>query len=101
METSPNWPFLDAPATPCVTTIHVTSGRSPIVSVSRERDEDGELTWQFHCAEPFKMEDAQLVRLDTILAIDPSMNVMADLPIGFEATRASANARWNRHPNRG
>lgn len=43
------------------------------------------------------MEEAQLVRLDTILAIDPSMDVMADLPIGFEATRTSANARWNRH----
>jgi hypothetical protein len=43
------------------------------------------------------MEDAQLVRLDTIFSIDPSMRELADLPLGFEATRTSANARWNRH----
>lgn len=98
MNTNSDWLFPDDPATPCVTTIHVTDGSSTIVSVCRARDDDGELTWQFHSAEPFKMKDAQLVRLDTILSIDPSMHELADLPLGFEATRTSANARWNRHP---
>lgn len=101
METNSQWPFEDEPETPCVTTSHVTSGRNPIVSVSREKDEDGELTWQFHCAEPFKMEDAQLVRLDTILAVDPSMRELADLPLGYEAKRASANSKWTRHKQQG
>lgn len=90
----PSWPFEDAPATPSVTTTHVTSGAMPITYASRELDEDGEITWQFHCAIPFDMDDAQLVRLDTVANIDGTVNQLAKLPIGFAAKRSSSSEPW-------
>jgi hypothetical protein len=97
MKNNLSWPFQDDPGTPCVTTKSVTSRQRPILYVSRETDEDGELTWQFHCAEKFRMENAQLVRLDTIFATDASVGELGDLPLGYEARRTSPDGRWMRN----
>lgn len=37
----------------------------------------------------------KLVRLGTILKIDPSINEVADLPIGFGARRLAIGQPWN------
>ena len=69
----------------------------PILYVSHELDEDGDPTWQFHCVVvPFKMEDAQLVRLDTVVALDASVVPLCDLPVGYAAKRSAIGAPWNR-----
>jgi len=88
------WPFDDAPETPVVTTLHVTSRAMPIMYVSREIDEDGRITWQFHCALPFEMKDAQLVRLDTIVNVDRTVLEIASLPVGYAAKRSSPQEPW-------
>jgi hypothetical protein len=70
----------------------------PILYASRERDEGGEVTWQFHCVTvPFDTKDAQLVRLDTILRIDPTIAELHDLPVGMAASRSAAAQPWSRH----
>jgi hypothetical protein len=89
------WPFEDAPDTPAVTTVHVTSRRLPILHACHALDEDGMSTWQFHCETvPFAMDAAQLVRLDTIVGIDPTVLQIAGLPIGHSATRDAVGAPW-------
>jgi hypothetical protein len=96
METKSPWPFHDAPGSVCITTKAVTSRRLPIVYALRSTDDEGELVWHFQCAEEFQMADAQLVRLSTIFAVDPSVSKLADLPMGYEATRDSPGDPWER-----
>lgn len=91
------WSFADDPGTVSVTSADVTSGKNPILFVSHERDEDGEVVWQFH-HDPtrFDFQCAQLVRLDTVFKLDRSIGELADLLIGWSATRASVHDAWKR-----
>lgn len=92
------WPFPDAPGCVAVTTKHITDRDLPILYVSHDRDDEGESTWQFHSlVEPFSMDDAMLVRLDTIVELDPSVLEIADLPVGFAATRTALGGEWRRY----
>src|SRR5215467_9919599 len=91
------WPFEDNPETPVITTKQVSSGKYPILYVSRELDEDGAITWQCLClVVPFDMVDAQLVRLDTIVDLDPSLIELSDLQVGEDASRESPQDEWVR-----
>jgi hypothetical protein len=98
MDNKSPWPFQDLPGTVCVTTKRVTSRRLPIVYASRAVDEENKLFWQFQCAEGFQLDDAQLVGLKTVFAVDPSIGELADLPLGYEATRESLDTPWIRRP---
>jgi hypothetical protein len=42
------------------------------------------------------MSDARLVSLEEVIALDPTIEALADLPAGHEATRASVSAPWHR-----
>jgi hypothetical protein len=96
------WLFDDDPSILAVTTIQVTDGKHLILYASRELDEEGEVTWQFLCLTvAFDMADAQLVRLDTVLQMDPTLGELADLPIGSSATRERAGALWVRQVESG
>jgi hypothetical protein len=78
-----------------VTSTYVTNDREPVRYVSRQDDEEGGELWQFHSGNgDYSMEKLQLVRLDTILRLDPSVGDVADLPLGFNATRADRSALW-------
>lgn len=78
-----------------VTSTYITKDGEPIRYVSREDDEEGGELWQFHSGNgDYPMEKMQLVRLDTVLKLDPSVRDVADLPMGFSATRADRNAFW-------
>ncbi len=78
-----------------VTSTYVTQERLPILSVSHQYDpEDGD-DWQFHCGNgDYSMSKLQLVRLSTILAIDPDVVAVSGLPAGFVATRAAVGQPW-------
>jgi len=78
-----------------VTSSYVTVDRLPILYVSYEYDEEEGHIWQFHCGNgDYSMERMQLVRLDTILALDASLFAIGDLPSGFCATRTSVGMAW-------
>lgn len=97
-EATGKWSFEDPPETAVVTTTQITQKGAPILYVSHERDENGEATWQFHSLiEPFSMDDAQLVRLETIVRLDPTIAEIADLPMGYAATRMERGGSWRRH----
>jgi hypothetical protein len=90
-----SWPFDIVPAAMVVTTSHVTHGKMPIEYVTHETDEEDGVLWQFHCGNgDFRPEVLQLVRLDSIVAIDPGVLAVADLPLGFGARRSGKDSAW-------
>ena len=78
-----------------VTSKYVTEQGFSITEVSHEDDEEGGSLWQFHCGNgDYSMQQMQLVRLDTILAIDPSVVDVASLEMGATAKRAARGLPW-------
>ena len=74
------------------TTIHVVKGHSLIVWISHELDGD----WQFMGKEPIEdyTKVAMVVGLGEIIKLDKSVLKVADLPIGYCATRQSRSDKW-------
>lgn len=78
-----------------VTSTYVTEQRLPILEVSHEDNEEGGSLWQFHCGNgDYSMERMQLVRLDTVLRLDPSIIEVADIRIGTTAKRVRKETPW-------
>jgi hypothetical protein len=75
-----------------LTTNSVLAGR-PILHVSHD-EEDG--AWQFHTGETISVEDARIVSLKRIIDLDPSVLSLADLPLGWVATRSEIDTAWQR-----
>ena len=90
-----NWPFVDPPNVAVLTSADIVDRGLPIVYVSHDAD-DG--AWQFHSRNgaPGQELDARVVGLQTILELDPSIGSLADLPLGWCATRATVGEAWNR-----
>lgn len=74
------------------TTIHVMKEKSPIVWISHELDGD----WQFMGSETFEdyTKIAMVVSLKQVIKIDKSILKVADLPIGYCATRKRKSDKW-------
>jgi hypothetical protein len=67
----------------------------PILYVSHGFDEEEGVTWQFHCGNgDYDASVLQLVRFDEILALDSRLSELANLPLGYCASRASAGHAW-------
>jgi hypothetical protein len=78
-----------------VTSTYVTRDRMPILLVSREEGEDDEEQWQFHCGnDDYDFSKLQLVRLDTLIKLDPTLVDVARLAVGHVARRASLQDPW-------
>ena len=94
-----NWPFQDDPSTIVITTAEITSQERPILYASHELDEDNDVVWQFYYNEKaFDFAQAVLVRLDTAYRIDPTLEGVAQLPIGYFAKRTHVGAEWEAIP---
>ena len=93
METPPDWPFEDPPNVAVIATPDVMDGSGWIAFVSHD-DEDG--CWQFHGPGESDPGQAKVVALHRVLAIDPGIAGLADLPFGWQAWRASPSAPWQR-----
>ena len=90
-----NWPFHDAPDVVVLTTRSVIENNDWIHYVSHDAD-DG--AWQFLSVSgaPDDESDARVVLLRNIIAKDPSLNLIADLPLGWFAWRDTADGHWKR-----
>jgi len=89
----PDWPFSDPPNTASITLRRILREGRPIRLVTHDV-EDG--SWQFLDGEEITEEDALVVGLDTVLAHDPSVAAVADLPLGGRAWRDSPGADWSK-----
>lgn len=89
------WPFDDPRNVASFCLRQIMDGSSPILLVCH--DDDGR--WQFLDGENVSMADALLVGLSNVVSLDPSVRELADLPVGWQATRRDADSPWHREPN--
>ena len=80
------WPFDDSPNVAVITTRQVTEDNAPILLVSHDEEDGG---WQFLPGGPVREENARVVALRRIWLLDPSVGQLADLPMGWQASRKS------------
>lgn len=77
-----------------VTSSYVVSEKLPILLVSHERDEEGDV-WQFHCGNgDYDMEKMLLVEFRQLLERDCTLVDIENLPVNSTATRASLDDKW-------
>ena len=88
-----DWPFSDPCNVATLTVRQVIEEEAPILFVTHDAD-DG--SWQFLTGERPHEEDGRVVALQTILAIDPSIAYLADLPVGWRARRSRPGVSWSR-----
>lgn len=88
-----DWRFSDPPNVATVTVRQIMDGHRPILLVSRD-EEDG--TWQFLTGDDFRVEEALLVSLHTVVELDASLSDIADLDPGWTARRQGPGLPWVR-----
>jgi hypothetical protein len=76
------------------TTKYVIQDKKPITYVTHD---EGDGAWQFFSNDKFEnYEDvAMIVGLGQIVALDPSLLELAEMPVGYYAIRKTANDRWS------
>jgi len=78
-----------------ITSVDITRDGLPILEVSHEDDEEGGSLWQFHSGNgDYSMERMELVRLDTILGLDPALKDISELAMGRTARRRAVGEPW-------
>ncbi|MDZ7969663.1 MAG: hypothetical protein RM368_32770 [Nostoc sp. DedSLP03] len=87
------WLFEDPPNVAVITSTDILQGGKPILFVSHDSD-DG--AWQFHTSENVSIDNAMTVALARIVALDPSIQELADLPLGWIAVRQEVKHSWIR-----
>jgi len=94
-----DWPFDDPQNVAVVTTREITEKNAPILLVSHDEEDGG---WQFlPGGGPLREENARVVALRRIWLLDPSVGQLADLPLGWQASRRSPLEPWQRAPRSG
>ena len=88
-----HWPFEDPQNVAVFTTKQVVKERKPILFVTHDAV-DG--AWQFHSGDIAQDEDAMILTLSEIVEIDPTVAELADLPLGYKASRDSLSSSWRR-----
>lgn len=91
---STHWPFKDAPNTATLVSRYVLEGER-ICFAYRDWD-DG--TWQFFPDHATDANDTKLVCLKEVYQLDESIGELADLRVGWMATRGSGSG-WTRKKN--
>lgn len=89
------WPFRDSPDTAVIIDRRVLSSTEFISHVSHDLD-DG--PWQFltNSTNTRQTNDARVVGLGSVVQLDPSVKELADLPLGWQASRTSPSSPWKR-----
>ncbi len=87
-----NWLFNDPPNVAVLTTHQVLKGET-IFYVSHDEEDRA---WQFHTGEIIDESNAKVVALKRIVELDRFIMQLADLPLGWVATRSEAGAIWQR-----
>ncbi|NND99108.1 MAG: hypothetical protein HKN47_17460 [Pirellulaceae bacterium] len=86
------WPFEAAENTAVITLTRIIDGSRGILYVVH--DDDGD--WQFLDGGDVTEDDAATVSLKNVANLDPSILLLADLPIGWAAERIAVDKPWQR-----
>ena len=85
------FPFDDAPNTMAIICSHILEQGDNILYVSHDEDDR---MWQFLCGKSHEINDAKLVSIEEVFALDNSISNIADMPCGYVATRKNATSKW-------
>jgi hypothetical protein len=89
-----DWPFSDPKNVITFTVTDIIKKRTPILYVAHEESDGG---WQFLTGGDLpEKKDWLLVALSEIVAVDPTIKELADLPLGYSATRAGPGETWQK-----
>lgn len=86
--------FDEDPRLGVLTTAPVLAG-APILMISHDADDGG---WQFLCGSTNDPSEGRIVHLKEIVAMDPTVTQVADLPLGWIAFRSMVGGDWIREP---
>ncbi len=84
------WPFQEPKNLAVLTTRSIVDDGRPILFVPHDKEGD----WQFHDGNLPQVEDAMVVSLRLIVRRDQSIAALADLPLGWQAERATTASAW-------
>jgi hypothetical protein len=76
-----------------ITLRQVLDDHEPVLYVTHDA-EDGQ--WQFLHGGDVHEDDARIVALRTIVELDPTVKELANLPLGWVATRDAVGESWRR-----
>jgi hypothetical protein len=98
--TAKPWPFRDPSNLAVIVHRNVMTRKKPIALVTHDADDGG---WQFLSDEtgPLSVGDAAVMGLGEMVALDPTLTALADLPVGWRAWRPSKDAPWQRSKSPG
>lgn len=94
MFSTDDWPFAAPSNSAVFTTARVGKEGRPILMVYH----DHEGYWQFHAGFIEPGERPSVFCLGCIYDLDPTVAAVADLPVGWMATRDAVGATWQREP---
>ncbi len=91
---SDTWLFDQPPNAAAITSKHITFEKKPILLVTHYADDH---SWAFLSGEIVSVTEAQVLSMQEIVHIDPTLIQIADLPPGWSANRACIGGGWNRY----
>ena len=98
MNTSENeWPFDQEKNVAAVTTKQVVDQGLPILLVIHYEDDH---SWAFLCDTTEEESDSQLITMEEITLIDPTLHTIADLKPGWIAYRETIDDAWETFENK-
>jgi hypothetical protein len=94
MDTPRDWPFDQGPRVAAITSTHITKQHLPVLLVTHYEDDD---SWGFQSGLPVTTADMQIVAMEEIMKIDPSIAEAAKLLPGWSATRKEVGGEWSQY----
>jgi hypothetical protein len=91
----PAWPFDQGPRVAALTTRQVLDDGFPILRVVHYSDEED---WAFTCGTTNANEDGRLIAMEEAMEIDSTIAEVADLPLGWGASRTHIGGQWSKYP---
>ena len=92
MTESETWPFDQAKNVAAISDESVVNG-APILVVVHYSDD---ASWAFLSGAPFDVAEGKVIGMGTALGLDPTLRSIADLPLGWTASRARVGDTWVR-----
>ena len=84
--------FLDDRARPVATQRQVLLRKVPILLVVHDNEDD----WMFLATGAMSLDPVVEIPVASILEVDSTVNVLADLPRGWKAQRGGTDSSWHR-----
>lgn len=84
--------FREPESSSCIACKHVVSKKKPVLYVTHDK-ENG--VWQFLCGDTEHANDTlHIISLKQVCKVDPTVNELYEVPIGFGAERKTVKDEW-------